>query len=533
MTWRPDLDSSHREAQKIWPLVVPYTRGKGLDVGAGPHKLFPHWTTLDSGLDFGRPIADFTCDAGNLSLFSSSGLDFVFASHIVEHFKDWRAAVAEWWRVVKPAGHLVLYWPHPEHYPRCGMPGANPDHKADIMPADMIMAMSGLAGAHGGWDLIEDETRTGGDEYSQFQVYRKRADVDCQTIPWRKPDKACLIVRYGAFGDAIIASSILPEIKREGWHITFNATPRCQGVLINDPHIDAWLIQDTDQVPNAELGAFWSALRERYDRVINLSESLERTLIAHPSNIAYHYPDAVRRKLFGQVNYLERAHDVADVPHRFHARFYPSDEERAWAAAERLRLAGASAPVVVMALSGSSVHKLWPHVDVLVVWLMQATDARVVLAGGEGEREIAAVILASVERHYAKTERVVSACGPWSIRQTMAFAQLADVVTGPETGLLNAVALERDVAKVVYLSHSSPANLTKHWVNTQVMTPPEDKVPCWPCHRLHYSRKHCVTDEPTGQAACAVAIEPKWVMEAIKGALRRRPARPANAVAAE
>jgi hypothetical protein len=60
-----------------------------------------------------------------------------------------------------------------------------------------------------------------------------------------------------------------------------------------------------------------------------------------------------------------------------------------------------------------------------------------------------------------------------------ALAQVADVVVGQETGLLNAVAME-PMRKVVLLSHSTHENLTKHWVNTEALT---GDVPCYPCHR--------------------------------------------------
>jgi ADP-heptose:LPS heptosyltransferase len=75
--------------------------------------------------------------------------------------------------------------------------------------------------------------------------------------------------------------------------------------------------------------------------------------------------------------------------------------------------------------------------------------------------------------------------GEWSIRQTLAFIDQADLLVGPETGVMNAAGLH-PVKKIVTLSHSSPENLTKHWVNCTSLTP--KNTPCYPCHQLHYGR---------------------------------------------
>ena len=61
--------------------------------------------------------------------------------------------------------------PHKEFYPNIGTEGANPDHKHDFMPDDIIDAMR----AFGGWDLVRNEDRNENIEYSFFQVYQKTA----------------------------------------------------------------------------------------------------------------------------------------------------------------------------------------------------------------------------------------------------------------------------------------------------------------------------------------------------------------------
>lgn len=98
-----------------------------------------------------------------------------------------------------------------------------------------------------------------------------------------------------------------------------------------------------------------------------------------------------------------------------------------------------------------------------------------------------------------------------SIRQTMALAQVCDVVIGPETGVMSAVAME-PMPKIVLLSHSTKENLTRDWVNTQSMAATEG---CTSCHKMVYTWDQCVRDEATGTAQCMVNIHPDEVWNAL------------------
>jgi hypothetical protein len=95
------------------------------------------------------------------------------------------------------------------------------------------------------------------------------------------------------------------------------------------------------------------------------------------------------------------------------------------------------------------------------------------------------------------------------------MAQVADAVVGPETGVLNAVGME-DNLKVVFLSHSSVANLTRDWVNTVSLScePPD--------HMLHYGWETLRKDPETGAASSAL-IPAHEVVDAIVDGLRERP----------
>ena len=515
MTWRPDATQGNEAAKVRWE-IVPFTVGRVLDLGCGPFKAFPHFIGVDNCKDtelFGTPmqpdVVVETCE--RLTGFEDESCDAVFSSHLLEHLEDPGSALAEWWRVIKPGGYLVLYLPHADLYPRCGQPGSNSDHKHDFMPRDVFDLMhfrctSLLTGA--GFEMVWNETRGGGDEYSFLQVYRKDATAQPRYIdePPRAEKSVC-VVRYGGFGDQIQAANILPALKREGYHVTFMTTPKGHDILRRDPHVDGWLIQAPDQVPNHCLVEYWANWAKRFDRFINLSESVEATLLAMPGRTNHQWPDAVRRKYMG-LNYLEWTAELAEVPYASDARFYAAEDETAAVKGLLSHHGGHNTFHIMWALAGSSIHKFYPGQDIVIDAMARlGPDVHLYLVGDEACK----VLESGWEEH----PQVTCLSGELDIRGTLALAQVVDCVIGPETGVLNAVAFEEAVAKVIMLSHSSHENLTKHWVNTAVIEP---NVACYPCHRLHYGREWCPEHVETGAALCQATIPPDVVTRELIGA---------------
>jgi SAM-dependent methyltransferase len=57
--------------------------------------------------------------------------DFVYSSHCLEHMRDPRSALLEWWKLVKPGGHLLFIVPDEDLYEQGVFPSRfNSDHKA-------------------------------------------------------------------------------------------------------------------------------------------------------------------------------------------------------------------------------------------------------------------------------------------------------------------------------------------------------------------------------------------------------------------
>jgi len=109
----------------------------------------------------------------------------------------------------------------------------------------------------------------------------------------------------------------------------------------------------------------------------------------------------------------------------------------------------------------------------------------VVLVGGD--------IGQVLECGWENEPQVKKTCGKWGIRETLTFAGMADVVIGPETGVMNAVSM-LDVPKILFLSHSTEANITKHWKNTLALSA---KTGCRGCHKMIYFWHQCSRVEKT------------------------------------
>jgi len=111
--------SEATESEKYVSVVEKYLEGNGVDVGCGAKPVVPWAIAMDlpprdygeyhSGMDPARAI-QFGGDARDLP-FRNQVLDFVFSSHLIEDFLDWRPLLFEWVRVLKRGGYLVILVP--------------------------------------------------------------------------------------------------------------------------------------------------------------------------------------------------------------------------------------------------------------------------------------------------------------------------------------------------------------------------------------------------------------------------------------
>ena len=526
MSWSLE-NSKNDESSKVRWELVPYMRGKCLDIGSGAYKVFPHFVGIDNGHHWGH-FDNMRVDcASNLSQLGSAAWDLAYSSHLLEHFEFSRVpdVLKEWMRVTKIGGHLILYLPDEGQYPKCGTEYANKDHKWDCSFDKVVAAMEKL---ECGWDLVDYQVRSEADEYSLLFVFRKEPGRQHKySFRNEKPAKTAAVVRFGAQGDMIQASSVWPALKEQGFHVTVY----CQSgagyeVVKHDPHVDRFIVCDKDMIPPQFLREWLEYTAKKYTRFINLSESVEVSLLAAPGRTAWYWPNEARAVHMNR-NYLEWTHTLAGVPGPYRPAFYSTVEERAWARKQKERM---GKRVILWSLAGSSNHKVWPHLDEVVLRIGAFyPDVHIVLVGDETCKLLEAGFCRWDEEKQDFVEtmsRVHLRSGKWTIRESMAFAEVADLIIGTETGLLNAAGF-MDTAKIITLSHSSPEMLTRHWKNTITLEQPEG-VGCekkWPsrggaCRQLHGADStnpwlDCPMHEDSGVAECQWHISAEMMMDAV------------------
>lgn len=110
-------------------FIRKYFVGRGLDVGGKPDplalyaSLFPGITALRTW-DWEDGDAQYMIDV------EDNSYDFLFASHCLEHLRDPVEGIHNWFRVIRPGGHLIIDVPDEDLYEQGSFPSTfNADHK--------------------------------------------------------------------------------------------------------------------------------------------------------------------------------------------------------------------------------------------------------------------------------------------------------------------------------------------------------------------------------------------------------------------
>ena len=127
----------------------------------------------------------------------------------------------------------------------------------------------------------------------------------------------------------------------------------------------------------------------------------------------------------GKVNYYERTHDIADVPHDFAPRFYATATEMTGRAASRPSIPAAGRPCSCGPILGSSCHKIYPWTQLVARWLAEKANATVFLTGDKNQGvQLQEGLFEALRRDGADVSRIIGVAGEWDIRDTLASPRL-------------------------------------------------------------------------------------------------------------
>ena len=124
---RKKLGMKMKMKYKVHFFVEKYCKGKGLEIGGAAHNSFnikaknvdycehnsPSDAYYQSQMELCGKVkkVDIIAPGDNIPLPDSS-VDFVFSSHVIEHFYNPLSALREWYRVTKNGGNIVLLVPN-------------------------------------------------------------------------------------------------------------------------------------------------------------------------------------------------------------------------------------------------------------------------------------------------------------------------------------------------------------------------------------------------------------------------------------
>ena len=170
---------------------------------------------------------------------------------------------------------------------------------------------------------------------------------------------------------------------------------------------------------------------------------------------------------------------------------------------------------IMWGLAGSSrTHKVYPHAPAIWAHVMQHYPSWGIATVGDPSCAVFEQGLDGQPRMWTTTTR-------WKIRQALTMLEIADVVVGPETGLMSGAAFYA-MPKVLFLSHSTIENLSRDWTNCTSLYAPNTHCPgrgkneAPACHLMLPTFEGCNRNSEFGTAQCGVDIRPEWTWSVLQ-----------------
>lgn len=300
--------------------------------------------------------------------------------------------------------------------------------------------------------------------------------------------KTALIIRYGAYGDAIIITPAVRRLKEMGYRTVIRGSKRLQEVFENNPYLDEFILHDKN-MPVDELPKHWDDLQKALgpeDLWINFSESIECNVALHPIQPAYNYTKKERLALCNK-NYYDASEKHAGLEGcgKLPELYFTDAETK-----EAQSYIKADAVNILWQLSGSGRQKVYPWSDYVIGELLKNYENIHVITTGDERCQM----LESVE-----DLQITNLSGRIPARIAMRMTGLVDLVVSPDTGVLHASGCF-SVPKIGLLGHTTRENITKYFVGDYSL---EADCACAPCMRLIYDHEiQCPRDFVTHAAWC-------------------------------
>ncbi|TRZ49816.1 MAG: methyltransferase domain-containing protein [Dehalococcoidia bacterium] len=511
--WSPDMPEGYA-SRKCRYRIASMCRGYGLDLSAADEKIIK--SAIGIGPKNSKAELAIDLSANNaLGIFADCAFDYVYDAHQLGNFTATDAVIAEWWRVIKPGGFLILYEQDKDYYPHVGTSGASPQRRRDLYWEDVWDVLNNFGNA----EKVSASRHNESNEFSWQLIVRKEFASITDPIESLSPDphtgqiclprtkvtdKEALVIRCGALGDTIWVTPVFRKLKEECYHTVMCCTDYNAQVLKCNPNIDEYIIHhEATDIPYRELPNYWQDLAEGFEKVINLTQSIEGVLVKCEGSDEYTWPKE-KRHAECNVNYVDRTMEIAGYPGMKGEKcelFFSDIEEEL---AKMYRHAREDKFIVLWGMSGSGFYKTYPWAEYVATEfaLAHKDDVHIITVGDE-----------SCKILEWQNQVTANKCGVFTVRQSFIMTKYADLVVGPDTGILNAAGCY-DTPKILLLSAASEENICKYWENVTPLSSGECE--CQPCHKLIYSNS-CPKGTIAGIAPkCMEHLRPEDVLAAME-----------------
>lgn len=314
-----------------------------------------------------------------------------------------------------------------------------------------------------------------------------------------------LVVRIGAFGDVVITTPLIRELKKRDNEVYVLTSERGEQILRYNPNIDKLIVHKKNSIPNDKLGEYFEEVSKenKCDKVIDLCSSIETELCLYPIQPEYNWSKQERSDLCNK-NYYEHMFYKAGLDITEDTDLKPevffSEKEKEDAAIFKSNYIGKK--LIIVGLSGSGLNKAYPHFQYVMSAVLEGNkDVMFITTGDESCKVLEAGLV---------HERVLHRSGVWSFRQSMAACQFGDAVIAPDTGILHASGCF-DTPKIGLFGATTKENVTKHFANDYSL---EASCSCAPCFRLIYRvNEQCPVETDSGATFCmGLGLDPNIIV---------------------
>jgi len=285
-----------------------------------------------------------------------------------------------------------------------------------------------------------------------------------------------LVLRPGhAIGDAVFITPVPRLLTEQGFTVDLACMEHNFEVFKNNPFINELI-----KMPHVDKLAEWTKefeeKRATYDKIYSMAGHIEVGLLYRTDADWGTIPDGMeRREKAKDLSYQDHILSKVGIEARgLLPEFYFTKEEQ---------------DKIDLLKQQKAINK-----EKLVLWQWQGSSkSKDMVFAPLYLKEILKKMPHTV--HYVFTQdpnwraqipdhpNVHDAWGKSGIRESIMFSEVADLVVGPESFLVNAAGAF-DTPKVIFFSHSAPENLAKYYKNCYAVVPNKD-VTCHPCYLIH------------------------------------------------